>query len=234
MPIRAVIFDLDGTLLDTLADVAAAANAALRDCGFPEHPLPAYRMLLGGGVHRLFADALPAGAGTPEQIERCVAAFGRHYRRMWNETTRPFTGIIELIDGLHRRGLKLAVLSNKPHEFTRECIAAHFGADDAAATGTSSSLGASIGPFLFVVGQRAGVPVKPDPASAMEIADALGVSPADVLYLGDTSIDMQTARRAGMRAVGVLWGFRDRAELERAGAEVVIATPEELLTLLAE
>ena len=103
MPIRAVVFDLDGTLLDTLADVAAAANAALRECGFPEHPLTAYRMLLGGGVQRLFADALPAGAGTPEQIERCVASFRTHYDRLWNATTRPFPGIAELVNGLHQR-----------------------------------------------------------------------------------------------------------------------------------
>lgn len=236
MPIRAVLFDLDGTLLDTLADVATAANAALHECGFPGHPVGAYRRLLGGGVHRLFADALPAEARSDEQIERCVAAFRTQYDRVWNATTQPYPGIVELVDELRRRGVVLAVLSNKPHHFTRECIAAHFsdgGLDSTTGIVPSAALGPAIGPFRFVVGQRSGVPVKPDPASALELAGALGVSPEDVLYLGDTSIDMQTARGAGLRPIGVLWGFRDRSELVSSGAESVIAAPAELLDLLS-
>jgi len=231
MPIRAVIFDLDGTLLDTLIDVATAANASLREVGVPEHPLTAYRKLLGGGIQRLFADALPPGAATPEQVARSVAAFRRHYDRGWNNATRPYAGIPELVDALKRRGLWLAVLSNKPHEFTRACIAAYFGGQPApTATGIESA--GPIGPFRCVVGQRAGMPVKPDPTSALEIANGSGVPPEEFLYLGDTSIDMQTARDAGMHPIGVLWGFRDREELIASGAECVIATPCELLELL--
>jgi phosphoglycolate phosphatase len=230
MPIRAVLYDLDGTLLDTLADVASAANAALRDGGFPEHPLADYRHLLGGGVQRLFAAALPPDARSPEQIARSIAAFRTHYDRSWNTTTRPYVGVPELVGELQRRGLVQAVLSNKPHDFTRACIAAHFGGSDTAAA--SGGPGAPIGPFALVLGQRNGVPAKPDPAGAIEIAHSLGIAPGDVLYLGDTAIDMQTARGAGMRPIGVLWGFRDRAELETSGAQAVLAAPPELLQLL--
>ena len=237
MSVRAVVFDLDGTLLDTLADVAKAANAALRDGGFPEHPLADYRFLLGGGVRRLFAAALPADARTPEQINSRISAFQTHYQRNWNSTTRPYDGIPELVRELRTRGLTLSVLSNKPHDFTRACITAHFSGEEiepAAGTpgGDRHELGPAIGPFTFVIGQRADVPPKPDPAGAIEIAAALGVEPANVLYLGDTSIDMETAQGAGMQPIGVLWGFRDRAELEGSGAETVIAAPGELLELL--
>jgi len=234
MPIRAVLFDLDGTLLDTLVDVGTAANAALQECGFAVYPLPAYRMLLGGGARRLFHDALPSSDRTEANIDRAIAAFKRHYDRNWNETTLPYAGIPELVAELGRRGLVLTVLSNKPHEFTRACIAAHFQTPTPAEAGWPShpTLGEPIGPFRIVVGQRAEVPPKPDPAGAIEIATALGLEPSEFLYLGDTSIDMQTARDAGMHPIGVLWGFRDREELINAGAETVIAKPSELLRLL--
>jgi len=226
-----VLFDLDGTLLDTLEDVANAANAALREGGFPEHPLSAYRHLLGGGVQRLFAEALPLDKRTSAQIEQSVAAFRRHYDRNWNASTRPYPGVREVVENLHARGLKLAVLSNKAHDFTRACIAANFGSQSVEGQ-SGLGLEGAIGPFELVVGQRPGVPVKPDPVSALEIAAALGLSPEDFLYLGDTPIDMQTARDAGMKPIGVLWGFSDREELIGAGAEAVIESPGELLLLL--
>jgi phosphoglycolate phosphatase len=225
----AVLFDLDGTLLDTLQDVAAAANAALRRCGFAEHSLSEYRYLLGGGVRRLFHSALPEDVRTPENMERCIAAFREEYRAAWNVHTRPYPGIPELIAALQRRGIPMAVLSNKPHDFTRQCIQAHF--PDGAA-GPPSPLG--IGPFAVVLGERAGIPPKPDPAGAVETAELLDVPSRNILYLGDTSIDMQTARAAGMRPIGVLWGFRDREELVSAGAQAVLAVPQDLLPLMAE
>jgi phosphoglycolate phosphatase len=228
MPV-AVLFDLDGTLLDTLHDVGNAANRALRRGGFPEHPLAEYRFLLGGGVRRLFAAALPDSARTDDNIRNCIAAFHEEYHAAWNVLTRPYIGIPELINELRRRGIQLAVLSNKPHEFTRQCIQAHF--PDTAGMPLSPI---GIGPFSVVFGERAGVPPKPNPAGAIEIAPLLGVPAERILYLGDTSIDMQTARGAGMRPVGVLWGFRDREELLGAGAERVIAEPLELLPLITD
>lgn len=223
----AVLFDLDGTLLDTLEDVGNAANRALRRSGFPEHPLPEYRYLLGGGVRRLFSAALPEPARTEENIRNCIASFHEEYQAAWNVRTRPYLGIPELIAELRRRGIPLAVLSNKPHDFTRQCIQAHF---PEGPCGPPSLL--RVGPFAVVFGERVGIPPKPDPAGAVEVAALLGIAPGDTLYLGDTSIDMRTARGAGMRPIGVLWGFRDRDELLSAGAERILAEPHELLPLI--
>lgn len=229
MPGHAVLFDLDGTLLDTLVDVAHAANRALQKCGYATHPVPDYRYLLGGGVRRLFAAAISQDAATDENIQRCITAFHEEYQAAWNVHTRPYTGIPQLIAELQRRGIPMAVLSNKPHAFTRQCIEAHFAfAKENAAP--RSDLG--IGPFSVVFGERAGIPPKPDPAGAVEVASLLQTRAADIFYLGDTSIDMQTAVTSGMRPIGVLWGFRDRDELEAAGAQHLLSAPDELLPLL--
>lgn len=227
MPGPAVLFDLDGTLLDTLTDVANAANRALDRCGFPQHPIAEYRYLLGGGVRRLFAAAIPPESVTDTSIGRCIAAFHEAYQAAWNVHTLPYLGIPELIAELQRRQIPLAILSNKPHDFTRQCIHAHFAAENEPAR---SDLG--IGPFSVVFGERTGIPPKPDPAGAAEVAALLKTPAADVFYLGDTSIDMQTAVTSGMRPIGVLWGFRDRDELEAAGAQHLLSAPDELLALL--
>ncbi len=227
MPGPGVLFDLDGTLLETLTDVANAANRALQRCGFPEHPVPDYRYLLGGGVRRLFAAAIPQKAANDENIQRCITTFHEEYQAAWNVHTRPYPGITELIQELYRRQIPLAVLSNKPHDFTRQCIEAHFGAED-----TIAASDPAIGPFQIVFGERVGIPPKPDPAGAIEVAALLKTPPEQVFYLGDTSIDMQTAVSSGMRPIGVLWGFRDRAELQEAGARHLLTTPAELLPLL--
>jgi phosphoglycolate phosphatase len=210
---RAVLFDLDGTLLDTLADLAQAANAALTACGYPAHSAPAYRMLVGAGVRKLFERALPPGTVTPQEIERCAAVFRDAYGKGWNIHTRPYDGIRDMLAGVAQRGLAMAVLSNKPDDFTQTCVREYF--PDVS--------------FALVLGEKPGVPPKPDPTGARQIVAAIGIPREEFLYLGDTSIDMETARLAGMRPIGALWGFRSREELVGAGAEVVIEQPRDFV-----
>lgn len=213
---RAVLFDLDGTLLDTLADIADSANAVLEERGFPIHDQDAYRYHVGSGVKTLFQRALPEAARSDELVEACVASFRDVYDRRWNVKTRPFEGISELLDGLVERGVKMAVLSNKPHHFTRKCVAEYL----------------APWPLDPVLGQREGIPLKPNPAAALEVAGQLKIAPREFLYLGDTGTDMLTARSAGMRPVGALWGFRPEQELRQAGADLLIRAPREMLSLL--
>ena len=216
MPFRATIFDLDGTLLDTLDDIATAANRALAARGFPIHPHSRYRTFVGDGVVKLISRALPETHRDEATVQAGVSAFAQEYERTWNVQTRPYAGVPELLDALVRRGLKLAVLSNKPDRFTQQCV------EDLLANWK----------FEAVLGASDQFPRKPDPASAMEIARRLGVTPADCLYVGDSGVDMQTARAAHMCAVGVLWGFRGKEELLQDGAQHLINKPSEVLDLL--
>jgi len=213
---RAVLFDLDGTLLDTLTDLADSVNAALEVIGCPTHPVESYRAFIGSGARTLVARALPPDRRDDETVNRCLRIFHDDYRRRWRATTRPYPGIPELLDALVARGLRMAVFSNKPHEFTVLCVKEmldrwHFDA---------------------VMGQRDGTPLKPDPTVALEIAGRLGIESREFVYLGDSATDMQTARAAGMFPVGALWGFRTAEELRTGGAALLIAKPLELLDLL--
>lgn len=217
MSLRAVLFDLDGTLLDTLDDIGRSANESLREEGFPAHPIESYRRFIGDGVAVLFQRALPpAASGDPDVVARLVAAFERIYDAGWDVASRPYPGVADLLDALQGRSIPMGVLSNKPDVFTRKCVDRFL----------------SAWPLSPVFGQRQGVPRKPDPAGAIEAAAALGVSPAEVLYLGDSSVDMLTATRAGMFAVGAAWGFRSVEELEAHGARAVVQHPSEVLTLI--
>jgi phosphoglycolate phosphatase len=216
MRFDAVLFDLDGTLLNTLRDIAESANEALAALGFPTHPWQAYAQYVGEGVQVLFTRALPAAQCTPESLARCAEQFREFYRERWFVHTRPYAGVVELLDTLRTRPLRMAVLSNKPHEFTQRCVDRFLGIER----------------FELVFGQREGVPRKPDPAGACEIADRLQITPQRFLYLGDTGTDMRTACSAAMYPVGALWGFRGRDELVDAGAQTLIAEPQELLELL--
>ncbi len=211
---QGVLFDLDGTLADTLADLANATNAALAQLGCPTHPLDAYRQMVGDGVRQLLGRALPLDK--QDLVEQAVRLMREHYDQHCFDLTRPYSGIPELIAALRARGLTLAVLSNKPDDFTRRMVDHYFAPS----------------PFAITRGQRAGMPLKPDPAAALQIARELGIPASHWLYLGDTNTDMRTARAAGMHAVGVLWGFRDRAELLESGAQDIIAAPGELPALL--
>ena len=216
MRYKAILFDLDGTLLDTLEDLATAANRALGTLGLPAHPTDAYRVFVGDGLRTLAERILPGEQRSAAQVDALVAAFEREYSRTWNERTAPYAGVPEMLDRLTGDGYRMSVLSNKPDAFTRLCVEQllpHW-------------------TFAPLYGQRPGVPKKPDPAAALAIAAELGLDPAEVLYLGDTATDMHTARAAGMVAVGVLWGFRTADELRAAGARHLITHPGELAPLL--
>jgi phosphoglycolate phosphatase len=216
MPYSAVLFDLDGTLLDTLEDIADAGNAALSANNFPTHPVNAYRYFVGEGVPTLITRLLPSDRLDQTTVARVTASYVAEYQKRWNAKSRPYAGISEMLDELTRRRIRMAILSNKPQDFTRQCVNAFL----------------LRWHFEMVIGATANVPRKPHPAAALTIAETMQIPPADFLYLGDTNIDMQTAIAAGMYPVGVLWGFRDRPELEAAGAKMILAQPEDLLKLI--
>jgi phosphoglycolate phosphatase len=209
---RGVIFDLDGTLVDSLGDIAAAMNRTLAARGFPTHPLDAYRTFIGEGVQKLAERALPPGAQSERSL--LVAAYQADYAEHLLESSTPYPGIAELLDGLSARGVPMTVLSNKPDAPTRRLVEALLGRWQ----------------FRGIAGERPGVPRKPDPAAALELARAMDVPAADVSFIGDTLVDVSCARAAGMRPLGVLWGFR--AEEVAASGVTTVRHPQELLPLL--
>jgi phosphoglycolate phosphatase len=215
MTFRAALFDLDGTLLDSLADIADSMNIILAQMGFPGHPTEAYRYFVGDGVPPLVRRSLPESSGNPELIERGGRLLREEYARRWHLQTRSYDGVPLLLGELAERGIPMSVFSNKPDEFTQIMV------DELLPDWT----------FRCVIGIKSGMPRKPDPEGALEAARVMGVSPAEIAYLGDTKTDMLTAEKAGMYAVGALWGFRTREELEEHGARLVIANPAEFLDL---
>ncbi|MDM8554914.1 HAD family hydrolase [Desulfococcaceae bacterium HSG7] len=216
---KAVLFDLDGTLLNTLDDLADTANRVLAAKGFPTHPLDAYRYFVGEGAAKLIVRALPSEKRHNDHcVQTCLQAFYEDYDMNWNVSTHPYKGIPAMLDALTVKNIKLAVLSNKPDKFTQKCAAEFL----------------SKWNFEVVFGLRENVPRKPDPTSAFEVAALLNLSPSEFIYVGDTSIDMQTANAAGMFATGVEWGFRPVDELKAAGAQLIISHPSAILNLLEE
>ena len=216
MTYKAILFDLDGTLLDTLEDLGNSVNSVLARRDLPTHALDEYRYFVGDGTAMLITRALPQGKRNDETVRACLEELREAYGRNWNVNTRPYEGIPEMLDALTEHGLKMAVLSNKQHEFTRLCVA------DLLSNWT----------FDVVFGQRDEVRRKPDPTGALEVAERLNLPPADFLYLGDSAVDMKTATAAGMFPVGVLWGFRPAEELKEVGARALIERPLEILDLL--
>jgi phosphoglycolate phosphatase len=210
---RALIFDLDGTLADTVEDIAAAVNRALVHHGASPHPLLAFRQFVGAGAENLLARAL--GEGSPVAVAEVLATYRAFYAEEMFTRSRPFPGVEVLLEALQARGHALAVLSNKPHPATVRMVEGLFSRF-------------RLGP---VFGERPGVPRKPDPRAALEIAALLAVPPEACLFVGDTGIDMETGARAGMIPVGVTWGFRPE-ELRAAGARHVVDTPQDILRLL--
>ncbi len=217
MKYKAVLFDLDGTLLDTIDDLAGCTNAALARRGLPQHGVAQYKYFVGDGLENLILRVLPEGLrGDGTLVRELMAMQKEEYGGRWSQRTVPYAGIPELVDDLERRGVRLAVLSNKPEQFTKLMVEHYF----------------PRAPFAAVAGAKPDVPHKPDPAGAIQIARDLGVPPAEFLYLGDTNTDMKTAVSAGMFAVGALWGFRTADELLANGAKVLVKTPQEVLKLL--
>ena len=215
MSFHAALFDLDGTLLDTLADLAGSMNTVLRHFELPEHPAEAYKQFVGDGVEVLVRRVLPADRQDPVFVAECGRLMRAEYGHRWDDQTQPYEGIADLLDGLTAREIPMAVLSNKPHEFTCLCVERLLPRWQ----------------FAAVVGASPSLAKKPDPAGALEIAQQLGLEPAKIVYLGDTNTDMQTAVRAGMYPVGALWGFRTAEELLAHGAQTLIRQPTELLQI---
>jgi phosphoglycolate phosphatase len=216
MKYKAAIFDLDGTLLDTIEDLGDSMNYVLEKMGYPTHDMEKYKYFVGNGVINLVSRALPADKRDDGIVKAALAAMKDAYSKRWDVKTKPYPGITDLLDALADKGIKLSVLSNKTDDITKLVI---------------KKLLPSWS-FYPVFGEREGVPRKPDPTGAIEITQILGANPGECLFLGDTGVDMKTATAAGMYAVGVLWGFRKAEELVENGAKTLISHPLDLLKLL--
>lgn len=212
---KLVIFDLDGTLLNSIADLAAAANYALTQCGYPTHPLSSYPRFVGSGVTKLLERVLPESSRTDERIEVMRTYFREYYGEHMTDATVPYPGIPELLAQLTARGVAVAVASNKYQTAVEHLISHYFPEIEWAA----------------VEGQKEGVPVKPDPSIVFEILSEHPTPKAEVLYVGDSGIDMDTARRACVESAGVTWGFRSITELREHCADHIAETPAALLRL---
>lgn len=211
-----VIFDLDGTLLNTIDDLAHASNYALRTCGYPTHDVASYPFYVGNGVSRLLERVLPPDSRTPDNVTRLRQVFQEYYDRHLCDHTVPYPGISELLDELNGAGVRVAVASNKYQNATSRLIAHFFGRI----------------PFCAVHGMRPGIPAKPDPTIVFNILAANPTPKESVLYVGDSGVDMETARRACVESTGVTWGFRPVAELRQFHAEHIVNTTDELLEIV--
>ena len=212
--IKLAIFDLDGTLLNSIEDLGRACNFALTSCGFPEREMHEYNMLVGRGIYNLFRGALPENARTEEMVMKMKGYFVPYYNEHKTDFTRPYEGVPEMLETLENAGIALAVASNKYQEGTEALVKRFFGGRK----------------FVKILGQRDGMPIKPDAAIVREAENAYGhpLTKEEVFYSGDSDVDMETGKNAGVVTAGVLWGFRTREELEAWKPDVLCATPEEL------
>ncbi|MGM9736494.1 MAG: HAD family hydrolase [Candidatus Cryptobacteroides sp.] len=210
--IKLAIFDLDGTLLNTIEDLGNACNHALGQCGFPERRMEEYNMFVGRGIMNLFLKALPEGEGTLENALRMKEHFVPWYNAHSCDFTKPYPGIPGLLDRLSSAGVSIAVASNKYQEGTEMLIRHFFGKYR----------------FAAVLGQREGKPIKPDPAIVSEAMACAGVEKDEVVYCGDSDVDMATGLNSGVRTIGVTWGFRTREELQAFGPWLLADSPDEI------
>lgn len=219
MNFKAVIFDLDGTLLDSLADLANTLNSVLEKNGFRTHDIGKIRYLVGYGMGELVRKALPPEMQERQElIEKLKREMQEHYAETWMNNTLPYPGIAELLDWLATTPVKKGVLSNKPDRFTKLCAETLLGAWK----------------FDCVSGHHPAIRHKPDPQGALAMAKEMDIDPARILYVGDSEVDMQTANAAGMYPLGVLWGFRTKEELLASGAKKLVEEPQEIIDILSE
>ncbi len=212
MKYKAVIFDLDGTLVNSLQDLADSVNTVLTGYGYPVHPLEAYRIMVGNGIQKLIERALPAQS-LETIAEKALEKFKKIYAIHQLDKTVPYEGMADLLGQLKQKHIPLAVCTNKHDEAAKEIIGTLFAEHT----------------FTEIIGDLPGLPRKPDPKKVLMIAQNLSIKPAEIVYIGDSSVDMQTAVRAGMLPVGVLWGFRSKKELLENGAELLLIRPADLL-----
>ncbi len=213
---KLVIFDLDGTLLNTIEDLGNAANYALSQNGYPTHSLASYPFFVGNGVRNLIRKALPDDMRTDSIIESSLKDFKEYYNEHNTDCTKPYDGIEELLRNLQDNGVKIAVASNKYQQATEKIIAHYFGDID----------------FVAVYGQREGVNVKPDPSVVFSILSDAKVPKSEVLYVGDSGVDMETARRACVDSVGVTWGFRSEKELNEYHADMIVNKASDIFDIV--
>lgn len=212
---KIAIFDLDGTLLNTLDDLAIACNFALRENGLSPHSTDEYKLFVGGGRLNLIKNIIPKHLHSEELISKVLGSFDDYYSNHMMDKTRPYDGIPQLLVDLKALGISTAVVSNKPHEFTIEVAKKYFG--DA---------------LDIVYGQRKGHAVKPDPSTVLEVLNNFNASTTECIYIGDSGVDMKTATNANVASVGVLWGYRSKEELVSAGADSLAKNVEELKKLI--
>lgn len=211
-----VIFDLDGTLLNTLEDLADATNWVCAQHGWPGHRLEEYRYFVGNGASKLLERAVPEGTALTEQLRRTLyEQFSQRYNAHKSDKTTAYPGMPEAVRRLREAGVNLAVLSNKPHEAARPVVERYYP-----------------GVFHKVQGALPGMPVKPDPTLLRRLMEELGASPADTLFVGDSNVDIHTAKNGGLTSCGVLWGFRTRRELEEEGADFIVDSAQALTELI--
>lgn len=215
--IEAVIFDLDGTLLDTIEDLANACNYSLSTLGYDTYDVEKYKRFVGNGRLKLIERILPEGSKSGDVFVKAVDLFDEYYAAHMVDMTKPYEGIIELLDNLIEKDIKLAVVSNKPHKFTVEVVKKYFGDR-----------------FNIVYGQREGYPVKPDPKTVFEVINSLDVDLNNCFYVGDSDVDMITAKNSAVKSIGVAWGFRGLGELEEAGADYIANSVKELEKIILE
>ncbi|HAS89918.1 MAG TPA: HAD family hydrolase [Desulfovibrio sp.] len=212
----AVIFDLDGTLLDTLSDIAAAGNSALERMGYPSHKVDAYRKFVGNGARKLAWRVLPGENRNQDDYEKFVPVLLEEFAKELNKHVCPYGGIPEVLASFTEAGKKIAILSNKPHDYAVAAVKQYLPNIK----------------FEAVYGGRKEFPLKPEPEAALAIAEKMGVAPHQTLFVGDTDVDIKTGVNAGMISVGAAWGFRGESELVHAGANIVLDTPADLVSLL--